>query len=249
MKATKIKQVLAIFMALTLSAGFLSCSKDDDGASESYGVGTQKEGSAPASQSEEVIPIEEGDVIKKNSIWYKVNPSLTDVTVIYRGEGNEYLGDIVIPSSISYGGREFAVTAIGQKAFYESQEVTSVSIPESVTTIGSSAFYRCSSLTSIDLPSNLKEISSMTFLSCSNLTSITIPANVTKIGSMVFAYCDMLKSIVCHIKHPAACALDESWMFESRDLRKRTTLYVPVASFAEYTAAPGWSDFENIRTF
>ena len=41
------------------------------------------------------------------------------------------------------------VTTIGQKAFYDSKSLTSITIPDSVTGIGAQAFYGCTRLTCI----------------------------------------------------------------------------------------------------
>ena len=56
-------------------------------------------------------------------------------------------GNIVIPSSIMYGGVTYSVTGIGESAFSNCTGLTSIVIPDSVTSIGYSAFYNCDSLT------------------------------------------------------------------------------------------------------
>ena len=52
-------------------------------------------------------------------------------------------------------------------------------IPNSVTTIGNSAFYECNNLTSIEIPNSVTTIGTWAFSKCSSLTSITslIPAD------------------------------------------------------------------------
>ena len=86
-----------------------------------------------------------------------------------------YYGDIVIPSSVTYGGNNYNVTSIGEYAFVNCTGLTSITIPESVTTIGDYAFRSCFGLTSITIPSSVTSIGTDAFEYCSGLTSITIP--------------------------------------------------------------------------
>ena len=100
-----------------------------------------------------------------------------------------------IPETIEVYGKTFAVTSIGERAFYKCSSLASITIPSSVTSIGNYAFAECSSLTSITIPNSITEINSGTFAYCSSLTSITIPNSVTSIGSDAFYHCISLASI------------------------------------------------------
>ena len=68
-------------------------------------------------------------------------------------------------------------------------------IPNGVTSIGNSAFEDCENLTSITIPNSVTSIGYRAFDDCDNLTSITIPNSVTSIGEEAFLYCDKLKTI------------------------------------------------------
>ena len=63
--------------------------------------------------------------------------------------------------------------------------------------IGSSAFADCTSLESIALPTteNFKSLPSSIFNGCSSLTSVTLPTNLTAINGSAFRYCSSLQSI------------------------------------------------------
>ena len=110
------------------------------------------------------------------------------------GSPNYYSGNIVIPESVIYNGEEYIVTTICNDAFSSCEDLTSITIPNSVTSIGSYAFGYCTSLTSITIPNGVTTIEEWSFYNCNNLTSVTIPNSITNIESYAFAYCSSLHS-------------------------------------------------------
>lgn len=68
------------------------------------------------------------------------------MTAEVSGNIQKYSGDIVIPSTISCDGMSYTVTRIGYQAFYFCNELTSVTIPNTVYKIGNYAFKYCSKL-------------------------------------------------------------------------------------------------------
>ena len=87
-----------------------------------------------------------------------------------------------------------SVTSIGEEAFLICTSIESITIPNSVTSIGEGAFANCLSLTSITIPNSVTSIGKNAF-AVTNLTSITIPNSVTSIGEGAFKYCKSLESI------------------------------------------------------
>ena len=127
-----------------------------------------------------------------DGIYYRITDSekLT-VEVTYRGGDasyypNEYTGSVVIPETVTYESKTYAVTSIGYEAFQYCSSLTSVTIPEGVTSIGAYAFLYCSSLTSVTIPNSVTNIGSYAFSGCSSLTSVIIPDSVTSIGRSAF---------------------------------------------------------------
>lgn len=113
-------------------------------------------------------------------IYYKYIKGHDELSVTYKGElygstyANEYVGDIVIPSTVTYNNRHYTVTTIGSEAFYGCP-VTSVKMPETIYSIGDHAFMGCTSLTSIEIPENVCSINfSQTFSRCPQLNSIIV---------------------------------------------------------------------------
>ena len=136
------------------------------------------------------------DGIQVDGIYYNIT-SWEDKTVevTYRGSSsNEYSGAVTIPESVTYNGSIYSVTSIGEYAFRNCSDLTSVVIPNSVTYIGDYAFARCSGLTSVVIPNSVTSIGNSAFEYCSGLTSVEIPNSVTSIGAGAFS-CSGLTSV------------------------------------------------------
>ena len=108
----------------------------------------------------------------------------------------------VIPSSICSRMNQLteitipnSVTSIGGSAFAYCSGLTSVTIPNSVTSIGNYAFSDCTSLTSVTIPNSVTSIGGGAFDGCTGLTSVTIPNSVTSIGWGAFEDCSGLTSV------------------------------------------------------
>ena len=125
------------------------------------------------------------------TIYYVWINNHTELVVSYSGtyaymHPTRYLGNIVIPDSVTYSGKNYPVTSIGEYAFSGCSGLTSITIPNSVTSIGNYAFRGCSGLTSITIPNSVTSIGEYAFSGCSGLTSITIGNSVTSIGYCAF---------------------------------------------------------------
>jgi len=134
------------------------------------------------------------------------NPSYA--FVVQRNNG-EYSGNIVIPPSITYYGKNYSVISISHDAFYDCTGLTSVTIPNSVTSIGDYAFYGCTGLTSVHISdiaawckilfakalSNPLFYAHNLYVNDELLTDLVIPNDVTKIKNYAFLNCTGLTSV------------------------------------------------------
>ncbi|MBO7458499.1 MAG: leucine-rich repeat domain-containing protein [Paludibacteraceae bacterium] len=146
-----------------------------------------------------------GTILASNTqvdgIWYDFDSSTKTASVTYRGSkpstySNEYSGAVVIPASITYNSETYNVTSVGENAFYECRDLTSVTIPNSVTSIGENAFAYCYGMTSVTIGNSVTSIGNSAFYSCASLTSIEIPNSVTSIGDHAFYGCRSLTSVI-----------------------------------------------------
>ena len=83
------------------------------------------------------------DEVEKGPFTYEVKDGA--VTIVAADAALK--GKLEIPATIE----DYPVTAIGNKAFYDCDEITSVYIPASVTSIGRDAFGSCLAMTYIDV--------------------------------------------------------------------------------------------------
>ena len=149
-----------------------------------------------------VVYVAQAHDFEVDGIYYNITSETNKtVEVTYKGESYstiiEYSGDIVVPENVSYNDTLYSVVSIGNHAFYNCGDMTSIAIPNSVTSIGKSAFYNCSSLVSITIPNLVTSIGESAFRHCSGLTSIEFNAeNCAAVSNYVFDGCKALSSVI-----------------------------------------------------
>ena len=69
---------------------------------------------------------------------------LDDCTAVISGDGGQNAtGAVVLPSTITYEGKDYTLTRIDNGAFRGNHDITSVTIPNTVTLIGFCSFESC----------------------------------------------------------------------------------------------------------
>ena len=138
--------------------------------------------------------VEEADKACINGIYYNFLGDEAEVT--YKDENYwSYSGYVTIPPSVNYKEKNYRVTRIGEKAFYQCGELKSVKIDTSVTSIGDYAFSGCNNMPSVDIPNSVTSIGIGAFEDCYKLTSVTIPNGVTSISKSLFNNCEALTAV------------------------------------------------------
>ncbi len=132
-----------------------------------------------------------------NDLKYKILSEVQKtVAVITNGSDYyKYSGDIVIPETVIYAHSTYTVTEIDDYAFQYCNELTSVTIPNSVTSIARGAFQGCSALTKVTIGNSVTTIGLDAFHACTALTDVTIGNSVKTIDKYAFTYCNALASI------------------------------------------------------
>jgi len=136
-----------------------------------------------------------------------------------------------------------SVTKMDNTVFYNCYGLTSIVIPNSVTEIGSSAFYQCANLASINIPNSVKSIGDHAFEGCGWATGITLGSGIENIGTEAFKDC--LSITYVSINRPVGPSINTSTF---SGMQEWLVLFeVPIGRAQNYTSAPGWVEFFNIK--
>lgn len=131
-------------------------------------------------------------------------------TAYYNDESNWendalYIGDYLIEARGTISG-EYVIKngtkRIAEDAFAVCDNLSSVTIPDSVISIEDDAFQNCNSLESVTIGNGVTSIGVRAFSGCDNLESVAIGNGVTSIGENAFSDCGELNAV--HITDVAA---------------------------------------------
>lgn len=111
---------------------------------------------------------------------FEIPEKIDGETVVGIGE------DAFTDTEIEEIGMPAGVKFIGDRAFYQCENLSFIGLPEGLETIGWAAFGSCSNLTEIHLPNSLMQIEGMAFAE-TKLAEVYIPAGVEDIGYGAFA--------------------------------------------------------------
>ena len=166
----------------------------------------------PKGSNNEYVPVSNPDTVK---IFYPSDGSVTggyktyishyyiyEGTIAYEAKADSTLkvvsvlpgynadANTVIPASIG----ALQVTEIADEAFSDTDEITSLTVSDSVTAIGERAFADCDNLEIVVLSNNLSGTLDKTFADCTSLTTVAIPEGVTTLNG-TFEGCTQLSAI------------------------------------------------------
>lgn len=186
-----------------------------------------------------------------NGIYYKIADSNT-VRVTYRDATHKcYSGNVTVPSTVTYNGTTYNVTAIGDYAFYNCPDLTGITLPNTITRIYVSAFQACTGLTSITIPNSVQYIFAYAFKGCTNLKTVKLGTDINcrlnSIALSAFENCTALGnsngsgSITCMALTPPVLGDD---VFTSETLQN-AKFYMPYSAYQTYRGSNSgkWRNF------
>lgn len=199
-----------------------------------------------------------------------------DEATVIQDDSYKELTEVAIPATATLGGKSYKVTTVGNRAFMECHNLTSVtlsdglvsigkysfqgtdfkeiSFPKTLKSIGESAFEWCWQITSVTLPDNLESVGRYAFSYMSNLQKVVLPSTIQSIGDGAFYYNQNLASVESYIIEPFnisenVFAGSSTWDDTNSDyiyFPSSAKLYVPSGTKPKYAAAKGWNMFAGI---
>ena len=134
-----------------------------------------------------------GDYVSATGSWglaYEITGDGRTCTITGIGSWPEK--KVYIPEKNEYG---YRVTAIGESAFKDNNDITIVKIPDCVTSIEKSAFSGCEELITVTIGNGVTTIGQSAFSGCEKLTNVSFGSGITTIGDFAFDGCEKLTKI------------------------------------------------------
>lgn len=119
-----------------------------------------------------------------DNIYYQSIPGYEGTKyacVVAPPEGEKYSGDLEIPGFVVYEGEKYVVSEIGANAFAKSENLTSLSMSDSVRVIGEYALYSCTSLRRVHLSDSIKVLSQNVMEYLPAMKEVNLPEALTRI--------------------------------------------------------------------
>lgn len=109
-------------------------------------------------------------------------------------DDSHYLGngELTIPEIVD----DQTVVAIGENAFADCDDLTTVILPGTITEIHANAFAECDNLRGIYIPESVKVIADKAFYGCDGLEAIYLTEKLEQIGHEAFSQCQKLNYIL-----------------------------------------------------
>ena len=141
---------------------------------------------------------------------------------VFTGVTTEEVSEIILPESVTRIGDgafeavaeidiivEGALTEIGERAFFDCDRLTEITLGEGLTRIAADAFSGCVSLKNLSLPKSVSVIEENAFEGCTGLQTVILHSDITAVEDSAFDDCDDLMTLYFYGEETAVDALLE----------------------------------------
>ena len=147
---------------------------------------------------------------------------------------------VLYPSAASYESYTIpdSVQVVGEYAFYDSNNLKSITTGENIKTIENCSFCGLDNLTSIEFHPGLEVIGYNAFKNCKNLKSIILPDTVTNVYDYAFEGCESLTDVYYSGTEEQWSSINISTRLNGNDMLLNaniTYLYGHTCSFGDWT--------------
>ncbi len=136
------------------------------------------------------------------------------------------------------------ITEIGSHTFMGCKKLQGINMPEGLQAIGDGTFAGCESLKSIELPSQITDIQDNVFFQCSSLAELTLPIGIRHIGTNALANCTSLEHLYVKTMQPEKITLGND-AFEG--IGSQCTLHVMQGTLGYYQENEQWNAFSATK--
>lgn len=156
---------------------------------------------------------------------------------------NEYSGEIVVPSQVTYKGKTYYVRGVADYAFRHASDVTSITLPEGLVFIGEEAIYNSSKITNLTIPNSVRTLRKSALSENSQLNKITFGDNISKHkwGNWV-----CWRSSGAYDIYMVCDAVPTLAGSDTFDNGKESTIHVKPGLLENFKTADKWKKFSNI---
>lgn len=120
--------------------------------------------------------------------------SFTEFTVKASSVSESIVGELSVPSKVQFSGKELYVTEIGNDFAVSNQTISSLTINDGIIFIGDRAFKNCSNLTTINIAQSVLQLGCECFYGCTSLEKFH-SKSIDSLGVKSFAECINLKEV------------------------------------------------------
>lgn len=132
----------------------------------------------------------------ETGLYYRLDPNGTANLINDNSATEAWAGNVTL-GNVTYGGREYILTEIGENAFGEnSSDITGITLPETLIKIGGSTFDSIAA-EEVIIPDSVKEIGAFLFYGNEAIKSVTLSSQITEIPDYMFYGCTALESVKC----------------------------------------------------